>query len=106
MSNRLSYASSPESDMEMCPDSMYDDEEPSPGNRRKLVRSSSDPSLATQDNIPGIPPYPTPPSYGYGHSRSRGPPHQPMHHGHGGHGQPYGAGYPHVSNPLCFSSYP
>ncbi len=44
--------------------SMYDeDEEPSPIPRRKLIRSSSDPSIATGENVPGIPPYPAPPSY-------------------------------------------
>ena len=32
-----------------------------PGGR--MVRSSSDPSINTQENIPGIPPYPSPPTY-------------------------------------------
>ena len=64
MSNRLSYASSPESDNEMLPGSMYDDDDqPSPIPRRRLIRSSSDPSINTGDNVPGIPPYPAPPSY-------------------------------------------
>ena len=64
MSNRLSYASSPESDLDLRPGSMYGDEEDaSPVPRRKLVRSSSDPSIATGENVPGIPPYPAPPNY-------------------------------------------
>lgn len=65
MSTRLSYASSPESDTEMMPGGVYeDDEQPSPSPpRRKLIRSSSDPSINTGDNVPGIPPYPAPPSY-------------------------------------------
>ena len=64
MSNRLSYASSPESDLDLRPDSNYDDDdEMSPAPRRKLVRSSSDPSITTADNVPGIPPYPAPPNY-------------------------------------------
>ncbi|GFO31765.1 tight junction protein zo-1 [Plakobranchus ocellatus] len=29
----------------------------------RMVRSSSDPSINTQENIPGIPPYPSPPTY-------------------------------------------
>ena len=69
MSHRLSYASSPESDMETSrPHSLYDDQgDISPmTSHRKLVRSSSDPSVNTQENIPGIPPYPAPPSYNRG----------------------------------------
>ncbi len=74
MSNRLSYASSPESDGEIKTHSLYDDNDASPTLvrrpnasptpvRRPMVRSSSDPSIATVDNIPGIPPYQAPPSY-------------------------------------------
>ena len=64
MSNRLSYASSPESDAEMRSHSMYDDNDASPTPvRRPMVRSNSDPSIATLENIPGIPPYQAPPSY-------------------------------------------
>ena len=64
MSNRLSYASSPESDLDLRPGSLYDDDdEPSPPPTRRLVRSSSDPSIATNENVPGIPPYPAPPHY-------------------------------------------
>ena len=85
MSNRLSYASSPESDGDLKTHSLYDDHDASPTLarrpdasptlarrpdaspttpvRRPMVRSSSDPSIATLDNIPGIPPYQAPPSY-------------------------------------------
>ena len=77
MSNRLSYASSPESDVEQSrPHSMYDDEGADfspPAQRRRLLRASSDPSLTTADNVPGIPPYTAPPVY-YGapvHSNHR-----------------------------------
>ena len=55
--NRLP-ATSPESDVEYG--RTDDDEMVKP---RRLVRSSSDPSLAVQENIPGIPPYPNPPGY-------------------------------------------
>ena len=73
MSNRLSYASSPESDVELArPSSMYTQEvdDLSPLMYRRMQRANSDPSLATQENIPGIPPYPTPPIY------NRGPVHR------------------------------
>lgn len=64
MSNRLSYASSPESDLDNRPGYDDDDDEMSPVvPRRKLIRSSSDPSIATNENVPGIPPYPNPPNY-------------------------------------------
>ena len=62
MSNRLSYASSPDSDVDMRP-GMFDDDDDSPPVRRKMIRSSSDPSIATGENVPGIPPYPAPPNY-------------------------------------------
>jgi len=43
---------------------MYDDNDASPTPvRRPMVRSNSDPSIATLENIPGIPPYQAPPSY-------------------------------------------
>ena len=69
MSSRLSYASSPESDAEVAtrPHSMYDDDgangDFSPPVQRRLQRASSDPSINTTDNIPGIPPYTSPPIY-------------------------------------------
>ena len=31
--------------------------------KKRLMRSSSDPSVNTHENIPGIPPYPQPPTY-------------------------------------------
>ena len=34
-----------------------------PAAHRRLVRSSSDPSVGTMDKIAGIPPYPSPPLY-------------------------------------------
>ena len=66
MSNRLSYASSPESDNEFgwpAANGPEPKDNSPPLPRKKLVRSSSDPSVATAENIPGIPPYPDPPSY-------------------------------------------
>ncbi|XP_013406126.2 tight junction protein ZO-1-like isoform X4 [Lingula anatina] len=64
MTNRLSYASSPESDLDLSrPVSMSDEEDGTPPARKKLVRASSDPSIATGENVPGIPPYHAPPSY-------------------------------------------
>ena len=84
MSNRLSYASSPESDYEGYygrPQSLYNDGgmtdgdgtdgDTLPRGRGRMVRASSDPSLATQDNIPGIPPYPHPPNYNRGYPQVR-----------------------------------
>ncbi|XP_064644896.1 tight junction protein ZO-1-like isoform X2 [Lineus longissimus] len=62
MSNRFSYVSSPESDLELSHRMGQLDPETPPLNRR-LIRSSSDPSVATMDNIPGIPPYKQPPTY-------------------------------------------
>lgn len=75
MSHRLSYASSPDSDMESRPQSLYGEDDMVPGRgQRRLVRSSSDPSINTHDNVPGIPPYPAPPSYNRGYNQvSRDP---------------------------------
>jgi len=55
MTSRFSYASSPESDLELSP-------EPRTGalRGRGLVKSSSDPSIATQDDVPS---YTAPPPY-------------------------------------------
>ena len=67
MSNYLGYASTPESDAELKrPNSMYIQEaaDLSPLMYRRMQRANSDPSLTTQDNIPGIPPYNQPPVYG------------------------------------------
>ncbi|XP_067654258.1 tight junction protein ZO-1-like isoform X2 [Haliotis asinina] len=61
MPARLSYAS-PESEMDLH--RPYDDFDVSPIQKKRLVRSSSDPSVNTAEHgIPGIPPYPDPPSY-------------------------------------------
>ncbi|KAL0269988.1 UNVERIFIED_CONTAM: hypothetical protein PYX00_007550 [Menopon gallinae] len=63
MTSRFSYASSPESDLDLSP-------EPRSGGQRSrprgLVKSSSDPSIATQDDIPSTnapPPYAPPNGY-------------------------------------------
>ena len=62
MGHRLSFISSPESDVDMA-QSAYDDEPDyghgggsmQPSHRKpQMIRSSSDPSIATQDNIPGL----------------------------------------------------
>ncbi|XP_071115838.1 tight junction protein ZO-1-like isoform X7 [Haliotis cracherodii] len=61
MPARLSYAS-PESELDLH--RPYDDFDVSPIQKKRLVRSSSDPSVNTAEHgIPGIPPYPAPPSY-------------------------------------------
>ncbi|ELU09381.1 hypothetical protein CAPTEDRAFT_221876 [Capitella teleta] len=74
MSHRLSYASSPDSDMESRPQSLYGEDDMVPGRgQRRLVRSSSDPSINTHDNVPGIPPYPAPPSYNRGYNQPQDP---------------------------------
>ena len=73
MSTRLSYAAAAgggggaDSDMEQSRRDLSPGhgsslgQGPKPGGR--MVRSSSDPSINTQDNVPGIPPYPSPPTY-------------------------------------------
>ncbi|RWS31853.1 tight junction protein ZO-1-like isoform X1 [Leptotrombidium deliense] len=58
MTSRLSYASSPESDLDLVNDSKVDDDDCSP----RLVKASSDPSIATADDVPcgsfgNLPPY-------------------------------------------------
>ncbi|XP_041355918.1 tight junction protein ZO-1-like isoform X2 [Gigantopelta aegis] len=69
MPNRLSFAGSPESDMDLS--RAQDDLDMSPMQKKRLVRSSSDPSINTMDKIPGIPPYPSPPSYNMGSPQDR-----------------------------------
>ncbi|XP_037923012.1 tight junction protein ZO-2 isoform X4 [Hermetia illucens] len=77
--SRLSYASSPESDLELSPGPSAS---LSLGNLPQLVKSSSDPSIATnQDNLDrdrdigeGLPPYAHP----YNHSNAMSPNRQPV----------------------------
>ena len=69
MTSRLSYASSPESDLDLSPEprcavppgSTAPPPGPGPGPPR-LVKSSSDPSIATQEDG-GVPGYSAPPPY-------------------------------------------
>ncbi|KAG7197426.1 hypothetical protein KM043_013285 [Ampulex compressa] len=60
MTSRLSYASSPESDLELSPAPVFSGGLGSPSR----LKSSSDPSIATQDDIAAPPPY----SVNYQHS--------------------------------------
>ncbi|VDI00275.1 tight junction protein 1 [Mytilus galloprovincialis] len=61
MNSRLSFAGPRESEQDLT--CHRDEFEFSPKHRPRLVRSSSDPSVNTMEKIPGIPPYPAPPSY-------------------------------------------
>lgn len=61
MSTRLSMAAGADSDFEAP--RPRDDFDVSPIRKKTLMRSSSDPSVNTHENIPGIPPYPSPPTY-------------------------------------------
>ncbi|XP_059173109.1 tight junction protein ZO-1-like isoform X2 [Physella acuta] len=61
MSTRLSMAAGADSDFEAP--RPRDDFDVSPMRKKTLMRSSSDPSVNTHENIPGIPPYPSPPTY-------------------------------------------
>nr|XP_042910009.1 tight junction protein ZO-1 isoform X1 [Parasteatoda tepidariorum] len=63
MTSRLSYASSPESDLELPPTTRTSD-------LQGMVKASSDPSIATQDEMSGPPGYNQIPGY----PRSRQPP--------------------------------
>lgn len=63
MTSRFSYASSPESDLDLSPEPRSGLQ---PSRPRGLVKSSSDPSIATQDDIPSYnapPPYAPPNGY-------------------------------------------
>ena len=63
MTSRFSYASSPESDLDLSPEPRTGLQQTRP---RGLVKSSSDPSIATQDDIPSYnapPPYAPPNGY-------------------------------------------
>ena len=74
MTSRLSYASSPESDLDLSPEprcaippgSAAPPPGPGPGPPR-LVKSSSDPSIATQEDN-GVPGYSAPPPYSPGNA--------------------------------------
>ncbi|KAJ8311679.1 hypothetical protein KUTeg_011034 [Tegillarca granosa] len=70
MASRLSIAASRESDVDLS--RPLDDFHLSPTNKKRMVRSSSDPSINTTEKIPGIPPYPAPPSYHH-HTKSPSP---------------------------------
>ena len=61
MPNRLSVAVPPDADLDHARPA--DDLDISPVEKKRLVRSSSDPSINTADRVPGIPPYPAPPGY-------------------------------------------
>lgn len=61
MASRLSFAGPRESEQDLS--RRHDEFDYSPKHRQRLVRSSSDPSVNTMEKIPGIPPYPAPPSY-------------------------------------------
>ncbi|XP_076439288.1 tight junction protein ZO-1-like isoform X2 [Babylonia areolata] len=61
MPNRLSIAAAPDHELDLARPA--DDLDISPMQRKRLVRSSSDPSINTADRVPGIPPYPAPPGY-------------------------------------------
>nr|QRF78316.1 ZO1 [Euperipatoides kanangrensis] len=69
MTSRLSYASSPESDLDLIydssrPVSMLETREHSPlMERRRLVKASSDPSINTAEEVTSIPNYNAPPAY-------------------------------------------
>ncbi|KAK6635505.1 hypothetical protein RUM44_000757 [Polyplax serrata] len=63
MTSRFSYASSPESDLDLSPEPRSGLQQTRP---RGMVKSSSDPSIATQDDIPSYnapPPYAPPNGY-------------------------------------------
>ncbi|BFZ25795.1 hypothetical protein BsWGS_28834 [Bradybaena similaris] len=61
MSTRLSYAAGVDSDLDIP--QRQSDLHVSPVRKQRLVRASSDPSVNTHEKIPGIPPYPSPPTY-------------------------------------------
>ncbi|XP_064596202.1 tight junction protein ZO-1-like [Liolophura sinensis] len=61
MTSRLSFVASPESDLDLSRTHDVDTLPRFHGSKPGLVRSSSDPSIATVEKVPGIPPYPSPP---------------------------------------------
>ncbi|XP_025081792.1 tight junction protein ZO-1-like isoform X3 [Pomacea canaliculata] len=61
MPNRMSLAGAPDAEQDLAfPSDTFD---ASPMQKKRLVRSSSDPSINTTERVPGIPPYPAPPGY-------------------------------------------
>ncbi|KAL3885385.1 hypothetical protein ACJMK2_025454 [Sinanodonta woodiana] len=62
MTNRLSFVTAHESDLDLGRH-LGDRVDSPPMYKKRLVRSSSDPSINTTDRVPGIPPYPEPPRY-------------------------------------------
>ncbi|XP_056002906.1 tight junction protein ZO-1-like isoform X5 [Ostrea edulis] len=63
MGSRIGYSSGQENEPSTPTKAPKDDFDASPKHKKRLVRSSSDPSINTTDRVPGIPPYPAPPSY-------------------------------------------
>ncbi|KAK7793631.1 hypothetical protein R5R35_004861 [Gryllus longicercus] len=61
MTSRLSYASSPESDLDLSPEPRCTGGTTAPTTSSRLVKSSSDPSIATQEDA--APGYSAPPPY-------------------------------------------
>ncbi|XP_066996452.2 tight junction protein ZO-3 isoform X2 [Anabrus simplex] len=87
MTSRLSYASSPESDLDLSPEPRGSGAPVPPPGPSRLVKSSSDPSIATQeDNVPGYsapPPYSPSNPYKQNYESHNGAPIPPdHHHGH------------------------
>ena len=67
MTSRLSYASSPESDLDLANDSRLDNDDNSP----RLVKASSDPSIATAEDAPAMNSFGYPPPYSMRSPNSR-----------------------------------
>ncbi|XP_061190159.1 tight junction protein ZO-1-like isoform X3 [Saccostrea echinata] len=63
MGSRASYSPNQENEPSTPTKAPRDDFDASPKHKKRLIRSSSDPSINTTDRVPGIPPYPAPPSY-------------------------------------------
>ncbi|XP_063232156.1 LOW QUALITY PROTEIN: tight junction protein ZO-1 [Bacillus rossius redtenbacheri] len=101
MTSRLSYASSPESDLDLSPEPRAPAPPPA-GGAGRLVKSSSDPSIATQEDAgPG---YHAPPPYSsasHPYKQSYEPhnglslPSERQHQHQHSHGYGYGYGYGH-----------
>ncbi|XP_078328318.1 tight junction protein 1-like isoform X10 [Crassostrea virginica] len=63
MGSRGSYSPGQETEPHSPTKTHPEDFDASPKHKKRLVRSSSDPSINTTERVPGIPPYPAPPSY-------------------------------------------